>query len=116
MRVHNAAVRVSAEGQPEGHAPVVVIPVEPVAVVEVAIALRGLRHRLMGLVDAVVVEGSDHPGLRGVVAVGPARTIDRQAGAGKLRARQATLGRRSGAVERQRDGTQHRRCIRGVGP
>src|SRR5438034_101134 len=58
--VEDAEVRVQRGADAEVELAVVLVAVEPVAVVGVAVARRGLRDRLRRLVDRVVVELAQH--------------------------------------------------------
>src|SRR6476646_10056268 len=58
--VEDAEVRVQRGADAEVELAVVLVAVEPVAVVGVAVAGRGLRDRLRRLVDRVVVELAEH--------------------------------------------------------
>ncbi len=59
-RVHDAPVRVDGEGDAEVELAVPREAVEPVAVVGVAVAGRGVRQRLWRLVQGVVVVSGEH--------------------------------------------------------
>ena len=60
--IHDAPVRIQAQRDPEVERSVCRKPVEPVAVVGVAVIGDRMRNRLRGLVQRVVVEAAQHAG------------------------------------------------------
>ena len=111
--VEDAEVRVQRGADAEVELAVVLVAVEPVAVVGVAVAAHGRRDRLRRLVDRVVVELAQHCGLPGwpwtlgVAATRGQRNPRRSRGHSRRTPRN-TAGRRNlahGRCPRDRDST-----------
>ena len=60
MGVHDPAVGIQPEAAFKQVGTVPIHAVEPVAIIEIAVALRGLRDRFRGLMNAVVVKVGNH--------------------------------------------------------